>query len=121
ELETRASLRLLGIDPLGDVLVDQAIAVIPELVTNAGGGGSLPPHGSTRRLEDCGHRRGQSAPRGALILELLPAESRQRVEARFAAGLRRRPLRAHPFPLLQAVQGRIERALLHLKDIARDL
>ena len=55
------------------------------------------------------------------VLELLPAGLGQRVEAGAPVGLGRAPLGGDPALMLQAVQRRIERALLHAQQFVRDL
>ena len=53
--------------------------------------------------------------------ELLAPRSRQGIELRLAPGFRLLPFAAKPSLLLQSVQRRIERALVHLNHGPRDL
>src|SRR5262245_43899982 len=74
-----------------------------------------------RRAHHAGDGCREPIPVGALLLELPAPEARQRIEARVAAGVGRRPRRAEPAALLEAMQRRIERPLLHLHDVAGHL
>ena len=64
---------------------------------------------------------GEPCPDLGLFLELPPPQSRERVELGAAIILRRLPLRFDPALLLELVQGRVERTVAHLQDLARDL
>ncbi len=57
----------------------------------------------------------------SLRIQLLASRSGKRIELRLTPGLALRSLRFDPALLLQAVQSRIERALLHLQHFAGDL
>ena len=81
-------------------------------------------HGATpaarepsRLLDDEIDRAGEPLPRRDLPLQMRAPGGRQRVELRLPAGLGRGPLAGDPVFLLQAVEGRIQRALLHLEDV----
>src|SRR5215471_14159940 len=79
------------------------------------------PHRSLRRAQHAGDRRGQAIPVRALLVELRATETRERIEARVAAGVGRRPRRAKPAALLETMQRRVERSLLYLHDVAGHL
>src|SRR6266540_631538 len=66
-------------------------------------------------------RSRQPIPVLALLVELFSSYPRERVEPGVAAGIGRRPLGAHPPALLETMEGRVQRALLHLQDVARHL
>src|SRR4029078_9754004 len=66
-------------------------------------------------------RRGQAHPVGALILELAAPFTSQCVEARVAAGLGGRPFGGDPPAFLEAMERGVQRTLLHLQYVARDL
>src|SRR5438477_12120675 len=58
----------------------------------------------------------QLLPFGFLERELLPAGGSQPVELHLAAAVTGRPFRRDPALAVQPVQGRIERAMLHLQN-----
>ena len=70
-----------------------------------------------RFLDDQVDGRGKAAPARGFRLKLCAARGGQRVELRLASGFRVLPLGLDPALLFEPVQGRIERALLHLQDI----
>jgi len=79
-------------------------------------------HGSLLPLgEDQPHGRGQAVPALFLDFELLLAGARQRVELGLAPGLGGAPFRAQPLLLLEPMQGRVERSLVDLDGVSRDL
>ena len=61
------------------------------------------------------------SPIRALVVQLSPAQSGQRIEPRITPRVGRRPFGAQPIPFLETVQRRIEGALLHLQDVLGDL
>src|SRR5262245_11422578 len=63
----------------------------------------------------------QRPPRIGLLLELLPSFSRQLVVLRAAVVVREIPLRLDPTAPLEAVQRRIQRSLIDLQRVFRDL
>src|SRR5215469_798130 len=67
------------------------------------------------------NRLREPVPHLAFLLELRPFGCRQRIEPRLPARLRLCPLRADPSLLLQSLQRRIKRALLHLQHLIRHL
>ena len=71
--------------------------------------------------KDQSHRIGQPLPIQHLGLQLLPALFRQPVELCFAPGGCLLPLGSQPSAILQAVKSGVERPLLELKEVARDL
>src|SRR5262245_48348884 len=73
------------------------------------------------RAEDQGNPLRQPFPVGAFILKLPAPCARQTIELRVASCLRGFPLRLQPSASLEAVKSRIERSLLDLQDIFRDL
>jgi len=64
---------------------------------------------------------GQAIPIGRFLFELRTAGGGQRVELGLSSGFGLRPFGFDPGFLLEAVQSRVERALLNLKDFLRDL
>src|ERR1017187_953739 len=74
-----------------------------------------------RGLENQRHGGGEPVPIRRFGLELLASQTRQRIEFCFAAGFGFAPLGLQPSALFEAVEGGIERPLLHLQDVARDL
>ena len=76
---------------------------------------------SLSRLEDQLHGLGETAPRCLLDRQLLPAGARQHVELRVASGIGLPPFRLQPPFLFEPVQGGVQRALVDLHDLTRDL
>src|SRR5690606_29335503 len=74
------------------------------------------PH--PRRVQCRDHPRRVAPPVLPLHAELRPALPGQRVVLRPPAVLRRAPARLHPTPLLQPVQGRVQRPLPHRQRVA---
>ena len=70
-------------------------------------------------LQDQLHRRGQTFPVFELALELPPTFARQPIELRFAPQVALFPLGRDPSLLLQTVQSRVQRALLHGEHFVR--
>src|SRR5262249_35168563 len=75
----------------------------------------------SRHVEQQGDRSRECPPCPRLLVELLPAGARQRVELGAAIVLGRAPLRLDPAAPLQPVERRIQRSLLDAKRILRDL
>src|SRR5262249_32120943 len=69
-------------------------------------------------LRDCEH---ESIPARFLRLELLPAGARELVKLRFASGFVHVPARRDPALLLDAVERRVERTLLDVEHLVREL
>src|SRR5262249_27527295 len=67
------------------------------------------------------HARDSLFPTRSLVAQLLSAGGRQRIELRASIVVRRPPLRLQEATVLQTVQRRVERALLHGKMPVRDL
>lgn len=67
---------------------------------------------------DCG---GEAAPVGGFLFELGAARRGQRIKLGLPACLGFFPFGFNPGFLFQAVQSRVERALLDLQDVARNL
>ena len=67
------------------------------------------------------HQRRHSFPALGFCKQLFAAGSRQRVELRLAIVIRGAPLGRNPSALFQAQQCRVERALIELEQIFRDL
>jgi hypothetical protein len=65
--------------------------------------------------------RRKALPIGGFGLQLFLASRSERVELGLAAGFAFRPFGPDPALLLKAMEGRIERALLHLQHFARHL
>src|SRR5438093_5687298 len=72
-------------------------------------------------VEDQPDRSGESRPTVLLDFQLFASRACQRVDLGVPAGVRRRPFGLHPPLLFQAVERRIQRALVDLNDGARDL
>ena len=77
--------------------------------------------GLLRGFHDLRNGAGQAAPVPGFGFELFPALPGERIILGVAAGFGFAPLGREPAALFEAVQGGIERALLHLEDVARDL
>src|SRR2546425_2779748 len=75
----------------------------------------LPP------VEDQPDCDAQPVPAFLLDGQLLPACPRQGIELGFTAGFRRAPFRLQPASLFEAVQGGVERSLVHLYGFPGDL
>src|SRR5262245_40911497 len=72
-------------------------------------------------VKDQPNRVGQPIPAFFLLGKLLSAGSRQRIKLGLAARLRLTPLRFQPTFLFEAVKGRIQRALIDLHGLSRNL
>src|SRR5215471_865075 len=74
------------------------------------------------RPHDLGHSSRHLPPPGFFLEELLSSGNREPVILEFPVAVRRRfPLRGNPAFFLKPMQGRIQRAVLDLKDIVRCL
>src|SRR4051812_24544660 len=73
------------------------------------------------RAQHEANRRRQPVPVGALAFELPPAATRQVVELGVAPGLARLPLGLQPPARLEAMERRVQRALLNLQHVLRHL
>ncbi len=71
------------------------------------------------RLEDLLDGERESPPVGAFAGELLSSGGGERIELRAASLTRRAPLGANQSALFEAIEGRIERALIDLENVAR--
>lgn len=120
-------------DILGDLLLEMELdfvvqslrtSVAPEESLQAEPGSPHPLHDITiplSRLNDQIDCRGEAAPVGGFLFELSAACRGQRIKLGLSAGFGFFPFGFDPGFLLQAVQGRVERALLDLQYIPRNL
>src|SRR5438270_2497491 len=76
---------------------------------------------SLGRSHDGVDRRGEPPPTCGFVAELPLPGFRQLVELCLPVVFRRSPLRVDPAAILEAVERRIERALIDLQHVARDL
>src|SRR5438477_12971302 len=77
--------------------------------------------GSFRATEKACHERGHALPTPSFCEQLLASRARQRVKLRLAVILRSAPFGSNPAALLEPQQGRIERALVELEQVFRNL
>src|SRR5437762_789834 len=77
--------------------------------------------GSFRTAEKACHERGHAFPTLCFCEQLFAASPRQRVKLRLAVIFRGAPFGSDPATLLEAQQGRIERALVQLEQVFRNL
>jgi hypothetical protein len=75
----------------------------------------------TRPLEHVVDRRRETTPVARLARELLSPLGREAVVLRAPVVLGRCPRRRDPAAVLEAVEGRVERSLVHLEHLAREL
>src|SRR4029453_2908859 len=73
------------------------------------------------RAQYRGDRLGQTLPIGALTFQLPTPGPRETVKFGVAAGFRGLPFGFQPAAGFEAMQRRIERTLLHLQNVLRDL
>jgi len=71
--------------------------------------------------QDAADRLRQPLPLLRLAVELASSERRQPVELRALAEIGMPPVGGNPVAMLEAVEGGVERALVDLEDVARDL
>jgi hypothetical protein len=121
EFEKGTPLGFLPAHTLGEIVLDQPIAMESQFVGDARIMMPAEPHGSLRGSEDAGDRSGQPIPVGALLVELLTAEPGERIEAGLASSVGRGPFSCEPAALFEAMERGIERALLDLQDVAGHL
>src|SRR5437870_3530461 len=76
---------------------------------------------SSRGLQNKTDGRGESLPVGLFSLQIFAPRRGQRIELRAAVVVGFTPLRPDPSALLQAVEGGIERSLIHLEYLSRHL
>src|SRR5262245_62169397 len=72
-------------------------------------------------LEDEADAAREALPRGFLLSKTLLTGLRQSIEARAPIVLGRAPVSGDPALFLEPLQRRIERTLLHLQDLVREL
>src|SRR5438309_4233888 len=77
--------------------------------------------GSFRAARKPSHELGHALPTPGFCEQLLASSARQRVKLRLAVILRSAPFRNNPAALLEPQQGRIERALVELEQVFRNL
>src|SRR5690348_13650696 len=83
--------------------------------------GSHSMSGSFRAAQEAPHERGHAFPTLGLRQQLFASRARQRVKLRLAVILRSAPFGSNPAALLEAQQGGIERALVKLEQVFRNL
>ena len=110
-------------------VVDAAVQVVPQLaveiplqpVASPTEEIEDPRHGLFPLVEDQPDRRRQPVPARLLDRQLRATRPGERIELGLAARFRLAPLRFQPAFLFEAVQRRIQRALVDLHDLAGDL
>src|ERR1019366_9297589 len=127
EREPRLPPRLVrrdaGSDQILDVLVEMEAQLLRELLVTFR---PAPPRGKAahrllRRAQHQADCRRQALPVDAFVLELRSPGPREAVELRLAPGLGLAPLGPQPAAFFEAMQRWIQRALLHLQHVLRDL
>src|SRR5437016_7625958 len=73
------------------------------------------------RLQHEPYRGREPLPIGLLLLQIFAPCRSQRIELRPAIVVRLTPLRPNPSALLEAMEGRIKRSLIHLEHFLRHL